>query len=146
MFIFNSYHTYRSAYGALILYLILLQHFFYLSNIKLPAFCLIYISVTLLIDSGQNVFYIEPFNPSKSCLIPCVVTMVHFEQVYSYAHMKSHGIIQCSSLICLLSQRNRGTVTFRILLLLSNLLPITHSYLVPVCQATISLSLLLAYD
>ncbi len=38
------------------------------SNLRLPAFCIIYVSATLLIDSEQSIFFvcdIEPFGPSR---------------------------------------------------------------------------------
>ncbi len=48
----------RSAYGGSVAYLILLQRFYSLfsNNLRLPAFCLIYVSVTLHIGSEQNIF------------------------------------------------------------------------------------------
>ena len=47
--------------------------------------------------------------------------MFRFEQVYSYAPMRSHGISQYSFLVYLLGLRNRVTVTFWTSLLLANL-------------------------
>ncbi len=47
--------------------------------------------------------------------------MFRFEQLYSYAPMRSHGISQHSFLVYLLGLRNRITVTFWTSLLLANL-------------------------
>ncbi len=47
--------------------------------------------------------------------------MFRFEQLYSYAPMRSHGISQYSFLVYLLGLRNRVTVTFWTSLLLANL-------------------------
>ena len=47
--------------------------------------------------------------------------MFRFEQLYSYAPMRSHGISQYSFLVYLLGLRNRVTVTFWTSLPLANL-------------------------
>ena len=52
------HRTCRSAYGGSVLYPILFQRFCsFFSNLRLPAFCLIYVLATLHIGSEQNIFY-----------------------------------------------------------------------------------------
>ena len=120
------HRTCRSAYGGSVLYLILFQRFCSLfSNLRLPAFCLIYVSDTLRIGSEQNIFYmrfwtVQPF-PNLHLVLWLLLTSHSSLLLQIALSMRPHGIDQCSFLVYLPGLRNRVTVTFWTSLLSANL-------------------------
>ena len=120
------HRTCRSAYGGSVLYLVLLQRFCsLLSNLRLPAFCLIYVSATLRISSEQNIFYmrfwtVQPF-PNLHLVLWLLLTSHSSLLLQISLSVRPHGINQYSFLVYLLGLRSRVTVTFWTSLLCANL-------------------------
>ena len=111
------HRTCRSAYGGSVLYLVLLQRFCsLLSNLRLPAFCLIYVSATLRIGSEQNIFYmrfwtVQPF-PNLHLVLWLLLTSHSSLLLQISLSVRPHGINQYSFLVYLPDLRIKVTVTF----------------------------------
>ena len=106
----------RSAHGGSVLCHILFQRFCF-SNLRLPAFDLIYASAALHINSEQNIFYYAILNRSALPIFPMVLWLLPTSCSSLLLRLmkpsaRPHGINQYSFLVYPPDLRIWVTVTF----------------------------------